>query len=106
PDASIADGLLDVALIKPSGPLGWFGVWRKVWWDNSVLRRFRTGVRLAERHRGTSVLYLTGIGLEAAVAEARPVQLDGDELGEATRMFCTVHPGGLLVTVPRGHRIA
>lgn len=105
PDASIADGLLDVALIQPSGPLGWFGVWRKVWWDNSVLRRFRTGLRLAERHRGTAVRYLTGVGIETAVPEARPVQLDGDELGDATRFYCTVHAGGLLVTVPRGHRL-
>jgi len=106
PKASIADGLLDVALIQPSGPLGWIGVWRKVWWENSVLRRFRAGVRLAEHRHGTSVLYLTGIGVEAAVGEPRAVQLDGDELGDATRIYCTVHPGGLLVTVPAGHALA
>ncbi|WP_105567764.1 diacylglycerol/lipid kinase family protein [Microbacterium halophytorum] len=106
PTASFADGLLDVALIQPSGPLGWVGVWRKVWWDNSVLRRFRAGLRLAESHRNTAVRYLTGFGIEIAVPEPRPVQLDGDELGEATRFYATIHPGGLLVTVPHGHRLA
>ncbi|MGO1630099.1 diacylglycerol/lipid kinase family protein [Microbacterium sp.] len=106
PDASVADGVLDIALIQPSGPFGWLGVWRKVWWDNSVLRRFRAGRRIVERHRSTSVRYLSSVGIETAVPEARPVQLDGDGLGEATRMYCTVHPGGLAVTVPRGHALA
>ena len=51
PDASIADGVLDVAVIQPSGVFGWLGVWRKIWWDNSVLRRFRAGRRVLERRR-------------------------------------------------------
>ncbi|MGO1768324.1 MAG: diacylglycerol/lipid kinase family protein [Microbacterium sp.] len=105
PDASISDGLLDVALIQPSGPLGWLGVWRKVWWDNSVLGRFRTGRRLVQRHRNTSVQYLAHEGIEVAVPDAQHVQFDGDELGEATRMFCTVHAGGLIVAVPHGHEV-
>lgn len=105
PDASISDGLLDVALIQPSGPFGWLGVWRKIWWDNSVLGRFRAGRRLVQRHRNTSVHYLAHEGIEVAVSDPHHMQVDGDELGEATRMFCTVHPGGLRVAVPRGHDI-
>ncbi|WP_029144800.1 diacylglycerol/lipid kinase family protein [Microbacterium luticocti] len=104
PDASVADGLLDVALIQPNGWFGWLGVWRKVWWDNSVLRRTRAGRRIVQRRRDTSVRYLQGPALEAGVEVPQPVELDGDEFGEASRIRCRVLPGALLVAVPRGHR--
>lgn len=103
PDSSLTDGALDVAIIQPSGVFGWLGVWRKIWWDNSVLRRFRTGRHIVERRKDTSVRYLRGVSIETATPEPRPIELDGDELGVAARMLCSVRPGALLVTVPRGH---
>ncbi|MGW9114281.1 diacylglycerol/lipid kinase family protein [Microbacterium sp. NPDC055683] len=103
PEASIADGRLDIALIQPSGPFGWLGVFRKVWWDNSVLRRSRLGRRVIERRHDTSVRFLQGRSVEAAAVEAQPVELDGDEFGEAVRLLCRVDEGGLLLAVPRGH---
>jgi len=106
PDASIVDGTLDVAIIQPSGPFGWFGVWRKVWWDNSVLRRFRAGRRIVERRKDSSVLYVQTTGIETATPEAQPIELDGDEFGEAIAMDCLVHAGGLLLAVPKGHPVA
>ncbi|OCG76121.1 diacylglycerol/lipid kinase family protein [Microbacterium sediminis] len=106
PDASITDGSLDVAIIQPTGPFGWFGVWRKVWWDNSVLRRFRAGRRIVERRKDSSIRFLQVAGIETATPAPQPVELDGDPFGEAVRMDCAVHPGGLLVAVPRGHPTA
>ncbi|MGV9768755.1 diacylglycerol/lipid kinase family protein [Microbacterium sp. NPDC003461] len=106
PDASILDGTLDVAIIQPTGVFGWLGVWRKVWWDNSVLRRFRAGRRIVERRHDTSVRYLQATDIETATPDPQPIELDGDEFGAATRMDCTVHPGGLLAAVPKGHPIA
>jgi diacylglycerol kinase (ATP) len=107
PDASITDGELDVAVIQPTGWFGWIGVWRKVWWDNSVLRRFRAGRMVLERRgRDTSIRYLRGVGIETATSPAQPIELDGDEFGEATRIRCEVEPGALLAVVPRGHRTA
>jgi diacylglycerol kinase family enzyme len=103
PDASIADGVLDVAVIQPAGPLGWLGVWRKIWWDNSVLRRFRAGRRVLERRRDSSVRYLRGTGIELATAPAQPIELDGDEFGEATRIYTRIIEGGLAVALPAGH---
>jgi diacylglycerol kinase family enzyme len=100
PDASVTDGLLDVAMIQPTGWYGWLGVWRKVWWDNSVLRRTRAGRRIVERRRDTSVRYLRGTSIEAAVEGPQPVELDGDEFGEATRIRCRVLPGALRVAMP------
>ncbi len=106
PEASISDGLLDVAIIQPAGVLGWLGVWRKIWWDNSFLRRFRAGRRVLERRgRDTSVHYRQGVQIETATSPAQPVELDGDEFGEATRIHCRIVAGGLKVAVPVGHVI-
>ena len=104
PGASIADGLLDVAVIAPQGPFGWLAVWRKVWWENSVLRRTEAGRRvLARQPRNTSIRFLRGTTFEAAATPAQPVQIDGDEYGTAVRMRCHLATGGLLVMVPEGH---
>ncbi|MGW8482151.1 diacylglycerol/lipid kinase family protein [Microbacterium sp. NPDC055903] len=103
PTASITDGALDIAVIQPAGPLGWFGVWRKIWWDNSILRRSRIG-RLALERRGknASVRYLHGLVAEAAATEPTPIELDGDEFGRAVRIVCRVDPDALLLAVPEG----
>ncbi len=106
PDASITDATLDVAVIQPTGLLGWLGVWRKIWWDNSVLRRFRAGRFVLER-RGTdaSVHYFRGARAEAAAPAPTPIELDGDEFGEAVRVTCRADPGALLLALPTGHPV-
>jgi diacylglycerol kinase (ATP) len=107
PEASITDGLLDVAVIQPAGVFGWLGVWRSIWWDNSFLRRFRAGRRVLERRgRDSSVHYRSGRQIETATFPAQPVELDGDEFGEATRIHCRIVPGGLQLAVPKGHPTA
>ncbi|GAB3601482.1 diacylglycerol/lipid kinase family protein [Microbacterium tumbae] len=103
PTASITDGVLDVAVIQPAGPLGWFGVWRKIWWDNSVLRRSRIGRLVLERKgKNASVRYLQGTAAEAAATEPTPIELDGDEFGVAVRIVCRVAPDALLLAIPHG----
>ncbi|MFE6995926.1 diacylglycerol/lipid kinase family protein [Microbacterium sp. NPDC057659] len=104
PDASIDDGTLDVAVIQPTGAFGWLGVWRGIWWDNSVLRRFRAGRRVLERRgRNTSIRYLRGATAEAAMTEPTSIELDGDEFGEAVRIRCRIDQGGLLLVLPEQH---
>lgn len=106
PDASITDGVLDVCVFQPRGWFGWVTVWRRVWWENSVLRwRSRRGRSRPER--GTpSVRYLKGHGFDLATHPARAIQLDGDEFGEATSIRCEIDPGALLVAVPANHPTA
>ncbi len=107
PDASITDGVLDVAVIQPTGVWGWLGVWRKIWWDNSVLRRSRAGRRVLERRgRDASVHYFRGTAAEAAVTSPTPIELDGDEFGMAVRVTCRVDPGALLLALPADHPVA
>lgn len=107
PEASVADGELDVVIFQPKNALGWLLVWRRVAWDNSFLRRFRAGRRvLALRTKDSAVIYARGSGIDLAAQDPQPVQLDGDEFGLAVRMRCRVVPGGLLTTVPKGHDIS
>ena len=104
PDASITDGALDVVIVQPKGAFGWLFVWRRVAWDNSVLQKSKTGRRmLALRTKDNSVLYSRGDGIDLASTDPKPVQLDGDEFGEAVAIRTRVEPASLIVTVPRGH---
>ncbi|KQZ23313.1 diacylglycerol/lipid kinase family protein [Microbacterium sp. Root553] len=107
PDASITDAVLDVAVIQPTGVLGWLGVWRKIWWDNSVLRRSRAGRRVLERRgRDASVHYFRGVAAEAAASAPTPIELDGDGFGTAVRITCRVDPRALLLALPADHPVA
>ncbi|WP_336630918.1 MULTISPECIES: diacylglycerol/lipid kinase family protein [unclassified Microbacterium] len=104
PEASVSDGDLDIVIFQPKNPIGWLAVWRRVAWDNSVLRRFRAGRRfLRLRTKDNSVRYARGAGIELAASGPQPVQLDGDEFGEATAASVRIHAGGLELAVPRGH---
>ncbi len=106
PEASVSDGQIDVVIVQPKGPLGWLLVWRRVAWDNSVLRRFRAGRRiLALRTRDSAVRYARGPAIEIGTSAPTPVQLDGDEFGEAVHVAVRVQAGGLRIAVPPGHVI-
>ncbi len=107
PEASVSDGELDFVIFQPKGPLGWLLVWRRVAWDNSVLRKFRAGRQvLALRTKDNAVRYSRGSGLEVATTPPQPVQLDGDEFGAAVSVRTRVVPGGLIVVVPKGHPVS
>ncbi len=104
PDASVSDGNLDVLIVQPKGPLGWVLVWRRVAWDNSVLRRFRAGRNVLKlRTKDNSVRYSRGPGVDIGTQQAQAVQLDGDEFGEATQLAARVEAGALKIMVPVGH---
>jgi diacylglycerol kinase (ATP) len=106
PEASVSDGALDIAIFQPRGPLGWLLVWRRVAWDNSVLRRFRAGRRiLALRTADRAVRYSRGAGIDVAAEAPQAVQLDGDEFGEAVRIRTRVQSGALRIALPTGHSI-
>lgn len=104
PEASVSDGELDIVIFQPKTAFGWLAVWRRVAWDNSVLRRFRAGRRILRlRTKDNSVRYARGAGLEVATPDPRPVQLDGDEFGEATVARVRIAAGALELAVPKGH---
>ena len=100
PDARLDDGVLDIVLLRPHGPLGWIQVWRKIGFENGVLRKSAAGRKIIDLVNDTrSVDYRTGMKVRADSDEAEEVQLDGDEFGEAIGFTAVVDPGALLVRV-------
>lgn len=102
PEAKPDDGRLDIAALRPRGPFGWAKVWRKVAWENGVLRKSALGRKIIDLSADVrDVTYLTGTDLRMTV-EGVPeeFQLDGDEFGEARSVHAWVDPGALTVKVP------
>jgi diacylglycerol kinase (ATP) len=101
PDARPDDGILDVAALRPRGPFGWAKVWRKVAWENGVLRKTAFGRRIIElTPDARDVTYLTGKTITMRVDAPQDFQLDGDEFGEALSVRTWVDAGALTVKVP------
>ncbi|MEQ1735777.1 MAG: diacylglycerol kinase family protein [Rhodoglobus sp.] len=102
PDAKPDDGLLNVAALRPRGPFGWAKVWRKLAWENGVLRKSSIGRRIIDLSKDVrDVTYLTTPEITLGVAEPQEFQLDGDEFGRASTVRALVDPGALLVMVPK-----
>jgi diacylglycerol kinase (ATP) len=101
PDAKPDDGLLDIAALRPRGPFGWAKVWRKVAWENGVLRKSALGRKIIDLSADVrDVTYLKGRDLQMTVELPEEFQLDGDEFGEAKSVHAWVDPGALTVKVP------
>jgi len=101
PDAKPDDGILDIAALRPRGPFGWLKVWRKVAWENGVLRKSALGRRIIDLSADVrDVTYLTGTELAMTVETPQEFQLDGDEFGEAKSVRAWVDPAALRVKVP------
>jgi diacylglycerol kinase family enzyme len=100
PDAKPDDGILDVAALRPSGPFGWAKVWRKVAWENGVLRKSAIGRRIIDLSRDVrDVTYFTTRELAMSVGAPQEFQLDGEAFGEAKSLRVWVDPGSLTVRV-------
>lgn len=108
PEASVADGELDIVVFEPKGPLGWIFVWRRVAWDNSVLRKFRAGREVLKlRTEDSSVRYSRGTGLDIGSTEGpQAVQLDGDEFGLAVHVTVRIEAASLILALPKGLSLA
>ncbi|MFT4123315.1 MAG: diacylglycerol kinase family protein [Microbacteriaceae bacterium] len=102
PDAKVDDGVLDVVALRPRGPFGWLRVWRKIGWENGVLRKSAVGRRIVDLSKDVrDVRYVTGTTFDVVLESAQEVELDGDEFGTATSVRCWTEHLGLTVKVPR-----
>ncbi|CAN5320757.1 diacylglycerol kinase family protein [soil metagenome] len=101
PDAVPDDGILDVVVLKPQGAFGWARVWRKIAWENGVLRKSALGRKIIDlRDDVKDVRSFRGKEMTLAVDEPQEIELDGDEFGLATYVKTWVDPGALTVKVP------
>jgi diacylglycerol kinase (ATP) len=103
PDALIDDGMLDIAVMQPKSIFGWLMIWRKVTWENRVLRKTSLGqriIRITDRAVRTELSYLRGESVRLTVEIPEPFELDGDAFGEISAVDITVDRRGLKVRVP------
>jgi diacylglycerol kinase (ATP) len=103
PDGAADDGLLDVAVLQPASVFGWLAIWRKVTWENRVLRRSTVGrriIRFTDRAVRTQLSYLRGAAVRVRLDQPEPFELDGDAFGDIVGLEIAVDERGLRVRVP------
>ena len=94
PDADPADGALDLLALNADGIAGWMDTLRTMVWDNG-LKRLLTGGDRAASSDITTHRRLTSMTVE--FDEPRAFEVDGDEIGDVTRIEVTVQPGAVRI---------
>lgn len=94
PDADPGDGELDLLVLSAQDAAGWADTLRNMVWDNGI-KRLATGGDVAESSDSATHLRLRGLQVE--LLEPRVFEIDGEDLGETTRVAITVQPGAVRV---------
>ncbi|TFD46368.1 diacylglycerol kinase [Cryobacterium frigoriphilum] len=105
PDAKVDDGILDIAVLQPKGVLGWLTIWRRVTWENGVLRRSAVGRRMIQQTDSMNERVMTTLraaDIRIVVEHAQEFELDGDEFGRVRSVVLRADPGALIVRMPLG----
>jgi diacylglycerol kinase (ATP) len=110
PEARLDDGILDIAVLQPRGVVGWLKIWRRVTWQNGVLRRSAVGrriIELTDTASGDERAMTTLLGTDIRIVPEQPqeFELDGDEFGLVKSVFLRADAGALLVRVPAGRAL-
>ncbi|MBG6059263.1 diacylglycerol kinase (ATP) [Cryobacterium sp. MP_M5] len=103
PDARIDDGILDIAVLQPKGFLGWLAIWRRVTWENGVLRHSAAGRRIIDRTESSNERVMTtlrGAGIRIVLEHPQEFEIDGDEFGTVRAASFRADPGSLTVRMP------
>ena len=103
PDARLDDGILDIAVLQPKGVLGWLTIWRRVTWENGVLRRSAVGRRMIQATESSNERVMTtlrGHDIRIALEQPQDFELDGDEFGLVRKVRLHADAGALIVRVP------
>jgi len=99
PDAIVDDGLLDVVVFRPRGPMGWAVIGSRLA-TNGLFARSRAGQWLMGRAPELEALkYLQASRFEARFDTPQHLELDGDPVGRATAVRLTVLHNGLTLRV-------
>jgi diacylglycerol kinase (ATP) len=102
PEARLDDGVLDVAVLQPKGFLGWLQIWRRVTWENGVLRRSAAGRRIIaateSAHRRTMTTLRTA-DIRIIPEHNQEFEIDGEAMGPVRSVEFRAAPGALLVRV-------
>lgn len=94
PDADPSDGELDILVLQARGIWGWLDTLRNVVWDNGIKRVF---TRHVSAHSSSTITHRRATEFTIILAEPRIFEIDGDEVGETTRIEVTIQPGAIRV---------
>ncbi|MEB0287480.1 diacylglycerol kinase family protein [Cryobacterium sp. 10S3] len=103
PDAQVDDGILDIAVLQPKGVLGWLTIWRRVTWENGVLRRSAVGRRIIAQSESSNERVMTtlrGSRIRIVLEHPQEFEIDGDEFGPVRAVSLRADPGALTVRMP------
>ncbi|TFD52959.1 diacylglycerol kinase [Cryobacterium frigoriphilum] len=100
PDAEVDDGQFDIALLRPTGVIGWVQIFFKVIWENGVLRRSRAG-RAFMTKEVSALRYVKATQIGIRLARAEQIELDGDGFGSALAFEAQIDPKALSIMFPR-----
>lgn len=94
PDADPADGELDLLVLNAEGIAGWADTLRNLVWDNGIKRLFgdddsAVSSESAQHRRITR--------LDIELGQPRELEVDGDALGETSRLSVSVQSGAIRV---------
>jgi len=97
PDADPADGKLDLLALHEDGVAGWAGTLSTMVWDNGLKRLLskERGDEAAVSDGTTTHRQISSVSIE--LDEARAFEVDGDEVGEVTRLEVHVQPAAIRV---------
>lgn len=94
PDADPGDGELDLLALDSEGVTGWVDTLKNMVWDNGLKRMLGRNESVQDSGSATH-RRLTTLSIE--LDEPRVFEVDGDDLGEATRIEISVQPAAVRV---------
>lgn len=97
PEASPNDGFLDVALLKPTGRLGWGRIATRLAIQGMIRRSPISQEIISYALNHHSLGYLQGRRFEATFDSPRAIELDGDSFGNFTSITAKILPEALMV---------
>lgn len=100
PDAQLDDGLLDIAVLNPSGPLSWLTVMHEVASNSSPIQReLRKLSVLPDRKAIPELQFGQMKRVDLEFDEPIELQVDGDLVGKVVKLSCFVERAALAVRV-------
>lgn len=94
PDADPSDGELDYLVLSAEGLAEWAGTLKTMMWDNGIMRLFGKSDTATS---SDSVIHGRAKRIEVTLPEARPFEIDGEEIGDTASFTVTVQPSAIRV---------
>ncbi|MGW2091442.1 diacylglycerol/lipid kinase family protein [Promicromonospora sukumoe] len=94
PDADPGDGELDLLVLSAEGAAGWVDTLRNMVWDNGIKRVLGGG---ASAESSESATHGRVRSLQVELTEPRVFEIDGEDLGESSRVEVSIQEGAIRV---------